>query len=191
MSPSQSRRRLQPNGRKSVNRLPEKPSSTLCAKEQKQKVVSVDLNPASGIALFTDGSSWNQDGSGGWAWVAIDAFTGLATGSGAVSDTTNNRMEMQAWIEGLNALYDALGACDVLVYCDSQIVGRGFTGEYKRKQNLDLWEELDVAAEKHEDIEWIWVKGHSDSLYNDLADKLASKARKHERITHPYLHDAG
>jgi ribonuclease HI len=140
----------------------------------------MDLNKEKGVALFTDGSAWDQDGSGGWAWAAIDAFTGVVSESGRASETTNNRMEMQAWIEGLNSLADALGECVVLVYCDSQLVGRGFTGEYKRKANLDLWEELDAAVNRHEYVEWIWVKGHGDSLYNDMVDKLASKARKNE-----------
>lgn len=136
------------------------------------------LDVSKGVALFTDGSAWDQDGSGGWAWVAIDAFTGVVSDSGKVSETTNNRMEMQAWVEGLNTLAEDYGPCVVLVYCDSQIVGRGFTGEYKRKANLDLWSELDEAVERHEYIEWVWVKGHGDSYYNDMADKLASKARK-------------
>lgn len=132
----------------------------------------------SGVGLFTDGSSWNEDGSGGWAWVAIDAFKGLESDSGFVADTTNNRMEMQAWIEGLNTLYERYGSCIVIVYCDSQIVGRGFTGEYRRKSNVDLWIELQKAADLHEHVEWEWVKGHADSLYNDMADKLAGEARK-------------
>lgn len=141
----------------------------------------MNLNPVNGIALFTDGSAWNVDGSGGWAWVAIDAIDGLEVGSGqATEKTTNNRMEMQAWVEGLNALADGLGPCIVIVYCDSQLVGRGFTGEYRRKNNLDLWDDLDDAVMRHEHVKWEWVKGHADSLYNDMADKLASEARKNE-----------
>lgn len=142
----------------------------------------MELDASKGIGLFTDGSAWDQDGSGGWAWVAIDAFTGMVSGSGSASETTNNRMEMQAWIEGLNSLADSLGECEVLVYCDSQLVGRGFTGEYSRKANLDLWEEFDKAVARHEHVWWEWVKGHGDSLYNDMADKLASKARKNGNL---------
>lgn len=136
------------------------------------------LNKDKGIALFTDGSSYYKDGSGGWAWVAIDCYEGLETGSGAVSGTTNNRMEMQAWIEGLGALLQALGPCQVLVYCDSEVVGRGFEGIYARKKNSDLWEQLLEAAAQHEYVEWVWVKGHKDSFYNNMADKLAGEARR-------------
>lgn len=136
------------------------------------------LNVTSGVALFTDGSCWDQDGLGGWAWIALDAFEGEESDSGSASETTNNRMEMQAWIEGLNHIYIEHGPCIILVYCDSQLVGRGFTGQYRRKANTDLWEELQIAADQHEHVEWIWVKGHSDSKYNNEADKLAGEARR-------------
>jgi ribonuclease HI len=138
----------------------------------------LNLDPSSGIGLFTDGSAWAKDRSGGWAWVAIDAFEGEEHDSGYVSDTSSNRMEMQAWIEGLNAVYNALGPCIVLVYCDSQVVGRGYTGVYARKSNVDLWEALQTAADLHEYVEWQWIKGHAESKYNELADKLAGKARR-------------
>lgn len=136
------------------------------------------LDTTLGIALFTDGSAWTKDGSGGWGWVAIDAFDGEEHDNGSVGDTTNNRMEMQAWIEGLNTLYDRYGPQIVLVYCDSQVVGRGYTGEYARKTNLDLWLELQAAADLHEHVEWVWVRGHGNSKYNNLADKLAGEARR-------------
>lgn len=139
----------------------------------------MDLNKDRGIALFTDGSSYYKDKSGGWAWVAIDCHGGEAHDAGYVASTTNNRMEMQAWIEGLNVLYQELGPCEVLVYCDSETVGRGFSGIYSRKANADLWEQLLAAADLHTYVEWVWVKGHKDSRYNDLADKLAGEARRY------------
>lgn len=138
----------------------------------------MDLNPDKGLALFTDGSAYYKDGTGGWAWVAIDCYDGLETGSGYETDTSNNRMEMQAWVEGLNAIHEALGPCEVLVYCDSEVVGRGFTGKYACRSNGDIWVKLFAAAQLHEYVEWVWVKGHLDSLYNDMADKLAGKARR-------------
>lgn len=138
------------------------------------------LDPASGIGLFTDGSAWTKDGSGGWAWVAFDAFDNEESDSGFVADTTNNRMEMQAWVEGLNTLYERYGSCVILVYCDSQIVGRGYTGEYRRKTNFDIWIDLQAAADLHEYVEWVWVKGHNGNFYNSKADDLAGKARRGE-----------
>lgn len=137
------------------------------------------LDPQKGIALFTDGSSYYKDGSGGWAWVAIDCFGGEEIGSGYVPDTTNNRMEMQAWVEGLNHLVETLGPCNVLVYSDSEYVGLGAMDRQRaRKKNEDLWFEIDDAIEQHKYVEFVWVKGHHESHYNQLVDELAGNARK-------------
>lgn len=137
------------------------------------------------MALFTDGSSNHKDLSGGWAWVAIDNNDGMECASGFVKGTTNNRMEMQAWIEGLNYLYEKYGKCDILVYCDSKVVGKGYTGEYRRKTNQDLWSKLLSAAEQHYYVEWIWVRGHDGNIYNEMVDSLAVQARKKEAIIEP------
>ena len=132
-----------------------------------------------GVALFTDGSSYHKDRSGGWAWVAIDEVCGEESGSGHASDTTNNRMEMQAWIEGLNHLFGSFGPCDVLVYCDSQYVGYGAMDKSRtRRKNKDQWSKIDKAIEQHRSVEFIWVKGHHSSHFNHLVDKLAGEARK-------------
>lgn len=138
-----------------------------------------DLNPAEGIGLFTDGSAWNKDKSGGWAWLAIDAFDGKVEGSGGASHTTNNRMEMMAWIEGLNAVHQALGPCELAVFSDSEYVGLGVMDRArKRRCNVDLWKGLDAAVDQHDYVEFAHVKGHSDHYFNDQVDKLASQARK-------------
>lgn len=137
------------------------------------------LNPSKGIALFTDGSSWHVDRIGGWAYVAIDCFGSEVVGSGHAFDTTNNRMEMQAWIEGLNYVFESLGPCELLVYSDSEYVGLGAMDKARsRKKNKDLWEEIDEAMGNHEYVEFKWVRGHADSHYNQLADELCGNARK-------------
>lgn len=137
------------------------------------------LSKGKGIALFTDGSASSIDRSGGWAFVAIDHFGNEEVGSGYVSDTTVNRMEQQAWIEGLDYIAETLGPCDVLVYSDSQYVVLGAKDKRrKRKVNLDLWDELDEAMDQHTYVECKWVRGHSVSYYNQLADELAGQARK-------------
>ena len=140
------------------------------------------LDPSQGLGLFTDGSSWTGDRSGGWAWCLIDAFEGEETGSGAVSDTTNNRMEMMAWIEGLNTALEIVGKpCDILVYSDSQYVGLGVMDRSRRRKfNVDLWGQLDQAVDQHDLVEFCWVKGHEDSYYNVLVDELAGLARKNK-----------
>jgi ribonuclease HI len=130
-------------------------------------------------ALFTDGSSYYKDGSGGWAYVIIDRFGNEEIGSGYISDTTNNRMEMQAWVEGLDYLAGTLGPCDVLVYSDSQYTGYGAMDRNRtRKKNRDLWQEIDESIDQHRYVEFVWVKGHRDSHYNQLVDELAGYARR-------------
>jgi ribonuclease HI len=139
------------------------------------------LNPDKGIALFTDGSYNYQNDSGGWAWAAIDCHDGLEVDCGYVDDVanTNNRMEMQAWIEGLNYLIRTFGPCDVLVYSDSQYVGLGAMDRTRaRKKNGDLWTEIDEVIDSHRSVEFVWVKGHHESCYNQLVDELAGQARK-------------
>lgn len=143
------------------------------------------LIPEKGIALFTDGSCWSTDRSGGWAWVAIDCFDNEASASGYESDTTNNRMEMQAWIKGLNSIADVHGACEILVYSDSQYVGFGVMDSARlRNANADLWWDLDRASERHDYIEFIHVKGHPKPgdvkrghALNAKVDKMAGDAR--------------
>lgn len=149
----------------------------LKAKRSQRKLS--ELNPSKGIGLFTDGSAWTGDRSGGWAWIAIDCFGGESSRCGAVQDTTNNRMEMMAWIKGLEDLHQALGSCEVLVFSDSENVGKAVMLEgWGRKANRDLWKRLDRAIELHDYVEWVFVRGHSQHPYNDRVDKMASRARK-------------
>jgi len=137
------------------------------------------LNPRKGIALFTDGSAYYKDGSGGWAWVAIDCFGNEEVGSGHASDTTVGQMEMTAWVEGLDHLFKCYGPCRILLYCDSQYVVYGATDRSRaRNKNPILWQEIDRAIDQHMDVECLWVRGHNDSYYNHLADELAGNARK-------------
>lgn len=152
-----------------------------------------DLDKSEGIALFTDGSAWNKDGSGGWAWIAMDTSGHEAEGTGGVHDTTNNRMEMVAWIEGLKALAKALGPCHIIVISDSEYVGLGSMDRTRgRKHNTDLWPLLDAAIDTHLYVEFAHVKGHSNHVYNDRVDKLAGEARmafKKDRRTHKRVSD--
>jgi ribonuclease HI len=139
------------------------------------------LNPDPAIALFTDGSSYTKDRSGGWAWLALDINEESEIGMGGADDTTNNRMEMQAWIEGLTYLFRVYGPITVLVYSDSEYVGLGATNRSrKRNNNVDLWLALDEAIDRHEYVEFNHVKGHQKdgSYYNHLVDEMAGEARK-------------
>lgn len=133
-------------------------------------------------ALFSDGSSDYRDRSGGWAYCVIDCFGTEIIGTGAIDDTTNNRMEMMAIIEGLNFLYNQDGPCDVLLYSDSEYVGLGLMDRSRsRKKNTDLWYLIDAAVDNHLSVEYIHVKGHKDSHYNCLVDELAGQSRKERK----------
>lgn len=139
----------------------------------------MNLNPSDGVALFTDGSAHNSgDKSGGWAWVALDAYEGIHTASGAAANTTNNRMELQAAIEGLDALHNTFGPCEVLIYSDSEYMVLGVNENRQRKTNLQEWSALDSAIASHIEVRFEHVYGHQGNIYNEMADQLAGKARK-------------
>lgn len=150
-----------------------------CASDPPRPQASLDLNPSDGIALFTDGSAWSGDGSGAWAWIAIDAFEGEGQDAGYVGKTTNNRMEMLAWVEGLMAIAEAFGPCEVLVYSDSEYVGKGAMDRGRsRVKNRDLWELIDESIDYHDYVEFIHVRGHDGHPFNERVDKLAGEVRR-------------
>ena len=135
----------------------------------------------SAVELFTDGACSGNPGPGGWG--AILRWRGTDKERyGGEEDTTNNRMEALAVIQGLKALKKP---CSVTVYTDSQYVQRGMTEwlegwkakDYKVKgggfrTNHDLWRELDALNQKH-NVSWQWVKGHAGHPENERADELA------------------
>lgn len=135
------------------------------------------------VELFTDGACKGNPGPGGWG--ALLKFGGAEKElCGGERDTTNNRMELRAAIEGLNALNRP---CEVILTTDSQYVKQGinqWVAGWKRNgwktaskqpvKNKDLWQALDEACNKH-DIEWRWVKGHAGHEGNERADQLANR----------------
>jgi ribonuclease HI len=137
------------------------------------------------VQIYTDGACKGNPGPGGWgAW--LKSGTTEKELFGGELNTTNNRMELKAVIEGLGALKRP---CKVLLYLDSQYVRMGITEwvrGWKAKgwrtstkqpvKNVELWQELDkLVAEGGHQIEWRWVKGHSGDPGNDRADALANK----------------
>lgn len=142
------------------------------------------------VTLYTDGSCLGNPGPGGYGALLLfkDKQKTLAQG---YRHTTNNRMELLAAVEGLNALSEA---CEVDLYTDSQYVKNGInqwitnwkrnnwrTAAKKPVKNVDLWKRLDAACEKH-DIQWHWVKGHSGQPQNELVDDLAREAAHSENL---------
>ena len=136
------------------------------------------------VEIFTDGACRGNPGPGGWG--AILQFKDVEKElSGGAQETTNNRMELQAAIEGLRALKRPMR---VAIHTDSTYVRDGITKwvvNWKRNgwktaarkpvKNVDLWQALDDALSGH-DVEWYWVKGHSGHLGNERADALARAA---------------
>ncbi|KLN58008.1 ribonuclease HI [Variovorax paradoxus] len=137
------------------------------------------------VVIYTDGACKGNPGPGGWgAWLKSGATEKELFGGEL--NTTNNRMELTAVIEGLAALKRP---CKVILYLDSQYVRMGITEwirGWKAKgwrtstkqpvKNVELWQKLDkLVAEGGHLIEWRWVKGHSGDVGNERADMLANK----------------
>ena len=133
------------------------------------------------VDIFTDGACSGNPGPGGWAAILRWRDTEKEL-SGYAADTTNNRMEMMAAIQGVEALKQGVGA---RLYTDSTYVRDGITRwieRWKRNgwrtaakkpvKNEDLWRRLDAALEGHQ-VEWRWVKGHSGHVENERCDQLA------------------
>ena len=134
------------------------------------------------IEIFTDGACSGNPGPGGWGCI-LRYGNAEKELSGGEADTTNNRMELTATIEGLKALKEK---CEVTLYTDSQYVANGInTGwarawqkngwiksDRKPAQNRELWEELITLIDRH-DVTVVWVKGHSGHPENERCDRLA------------------
>lgn len=137
--------------------------------------------PKKTVDIYTDGACSGNPGPGGWG--ALLVFEGVEKElSGGETDTTNNRMEMLAAIEALNALKTS---CIVRLHTDSTYLKDGITKwifNWKRNgwktaakkpvKNADLWQALEEAIARHQ-VEWHWVKGHAGHVENERADALA------------------
>ena len=119
------------------------------------------------IDIYTDGACIGNPGPGGWGVVILQENDNFFL-SGGEKNTTNNRMEITAVIEGLKNV----DSKDLTVYSDSTYVINTITKGWKKNKNQDLWEILEkLVSEKN--VKWEWVKGHSGNEFNEKADKLA------------------
>lgn len=150
------------------------------------------------IEIYTDGACRGNPGPGGWG-VLLRYKDKEKALSGAEAHTTNNRMELQAAIEGLSALTKA---CTVDLYTDSNYLRQGmmtWLHQWKKKgwknakkepvKNEDLWKALDALATKHT-VHWHWVKGHAGHPENEYADTLATTAIDTFLSRHNHLKEA-
>ena len=135
------------------------------------------------VEIFTDGACRGNPGPGGWG-ALLRYGDNERELCGGEHETTNNRMELMAVIEGLSALQRP---CEVKVTSDSTYVLKGIqewmpnwkkrgwkTASKKPVRNVDLWQQLDQLVELHS-IDWHWVKGHSGHAENEIADQLANR----------------
>ena len=142
------------------------------------------------VKLYTDGACSGNPGPGGWAAVLLYGKWEKEL-SGGEARTTNNRMELEGVIRGLEAL---LEPCAVDVYTDSQYivnaVNKGWVYGWQKKgwmknnkeeaKNPDLWQKILTLMQKHK-VTFHWVKGHAENVYNNRCDELAVMESKRAR----------
>jgi ribonuclease HI len=147
------------------------------------------MTPRPEVQLYTDGACSGNPGPGGWAFILLHPSTGKKMErSGCERETTNNRMELRAVIEGLSALKRP---SQVELFTDSVYVGKGLmeympkwkANGWRRKEgtkfapvkNEELWRRLDELVARHT-VKYTRVAGHSGHLENDRVDELAVAA---------------
>lgn len=136
------------------------------------------------VVIYTDGACRGNPGPGGFG-ILLRYGRHEKILSGAETNTTNNRMEMLAAINALKTLTEP---CKIDLYTDSQYLQKGITewllnwkkrgwktAKRKHVKNIDLWEQLDDLATRHQ-ITWHWLKGHSGHPQNELVDAIANEA---------------
>jgi ribonuclease HI len=135
------------------------------------------------VIIHTDGACSGNPGPGGWG--AVLQYNGtIKELKGGAPLTTNNKMELTAAIEALNALKRP---CEVELHTDSNYLKDGLTkwihgwkrngwrtADRKPVKNVELWQALDHAVQRHK-IDWHWVKGHAGDEMNERADELANE----------------
>lgn len=130
------------------------------------------------INIYTDGACKGNPGPGGWAFYIENENVERC---GREKETTNNRMELLAAINGLDYYKSPT---QITIFSDSQYVIKGITdwihgwksSNWKngKVKNIDLWKQLDELNNRH-DVLWKWVKGHSGNKNNERVDQLAQK----------------
>ena len=143
------------------------------------------------VRLYTDGACRGNPGPGGWGAILVYGAHEKEL-SGGEAETTNNRMELLAAIEGLSALRES---CEVHLTSDSKYlvdaISLGWLNEWRRRswrlksggavKNPDLWEALFALLEVHT-VTFVWVRGHNGHDYNERCDRLATAAADSYRV---------
>ena len=137
--------------------------------------------------IYTDGACSGNPGPGGWAAVILENNKVKDMMFGNEKNTTNNKMEL---IAPIKAIQKFKKKSEISIFTDSTYVKDGITvwikkwekngwktASKKPVKNKDLWKKLKNLSLKHS-IKWVWVKGHAEDKYNNLADDLAQRAIK-------------
>ena len=130
----------------------------------------------SNYVVYTDGAYSAMRNQGAIAFIILKDNKCVSRFSKIINNTTNQRAEQLACIYALESIKTP---SNVTIYSDSAYVVNTYNAGWKRKANLDLWNRLDKAKDKH-NVTFIHVKGHSDNLYNNLCDFLATNEGKEE-----------
>lgn len=146
-------------------------------------IVAESMGKLPKVDIWSDGACTGNPGPGGWAAILRSGRHEKVL-TGGEHETTNNRMEITAALQGLRALKTQ---SQVTIYTDSTYLLQGATKwmpnwkarGWKRKGgkllNVDLWQAMDQELARHE-VSWVWVQGHAGNVMNERADKLAVAA---------------
>lgn len=180
---------------KEVSKLPSTSRTTASKARQDLTVPDEVVSSGAALALFTDGACRGNPGPGAWGALIQDAQSNILwQGSAYEAQTTNNRMELKAVIEGLKECEVLFAEKNLekdqklLLYSDSKYVldgirswvpgwkARGWKkADKKAPENLELWQELDQLTLEFKNLKLHWVKGHSGHPQNEYVDGLANQ----------------
>jgi ribonuclease HI len=147
------------------------------------------------IRIYTDGGCSGNPGPGAWAYILLEP-TGESQDACFAAETTNNKMELQAVIEALQAVRKKpdLASAEIELFTDSQYVKNGISDwihnwirngwKTRSKQpvkNQDLWKQLLVLS-RTMSIQWRWLQGHAGDRYNEACDRLVQEVIKKEKF---------
>lgn len=144
------------------------------------------------IEIYTDGSCSTSSGKGGWGLVIVENGVAIEEECGSAIDTTNNRMELTAFLKALQKMDEREGELEYTIYTDSTYIANCFRDKWYQKwmangwkaanrtaiKNQDLWKAiLTLHRQSRHHITVVHVKGHNGNKYNERADRLATSWR--------------
>src|SRR5216683_1368091 len=145
---------------------------TASVRAQRQRVSERMAARETHPVAYADGSCIGNPGPGGWGVLILEPDGSERELSGGDPSTTNNRMEITGVIEALRAVAPGV---EVTVRSDSQYVVKTMTLGWKRRENVDLWQQLDAEVAQRK-VNFQWVRGHAGDPHNERADELANRA---------------